>query len=155
MYSKHRLKYKEYRQRQAGKVYENYVAQLLRQEGWVVDESGRNGFKDHGIDLNASKDGVRRYIQCKGWKREWFIHDDVVSQLYGSVAAIEGTENLKGVECYIYSPAQLDSYASAEAKRLNIQFGRLDYPKWYHRPRYYRLPRKHGGHSVGDRSFPV
>jgi len=130
-------KYKLYRQRRAGRFYEYFVAQTLRQDGWEVAENGRNGLHDHGIDLIASKAGVRRYVQCKGWKRDWLIHEDVVSQLYGSVAAVEGTDNLQGVEKYLYSPAQLDSYAGAEAARLDIHFVFLDYPKWHQRFRSY------------------
>lgn len=132
--------------REAGAAYEIYVAEQLRQNGWQVDENGRNGFNDHGIDLIASKDGVKRYVQCKGWRQSSHIHEDVVSQLYGSVAGIEGTENLEGVEKYIYSPASLDPTAAAEAERLGIGFVRLDYPhdptyqqrrRWYH-PRNFR-----------------
>src|SRR5215469_722268 len=112
-------KYKRYRQRLAGEQYEHFVAQKLRQEGWTVDETGRNGVNDHGIDLNASKDGIRRYVQCKGLKQNRLIHEDVVSHLFGSVAIIEGVDNLQGVELYIYSPALLDEYAADAAKKLN------------------------------------
>lgn len=131
-------KYKHYRQRQAGRRYEFFIAQTLRREGWDVVDNGHNGIQDHGIDLIASKDGVRRYIQCKGWKHTKFMHEDVVSHLFGSVAAIEGKDNLDGVELYIYSPAQLDSYACSEAARLDIHFVRLFYPKW-HRHLHDRL----------------
>ena len=112
----------------AGAAYEAHVAEQLRREGWQVDETGRNGINDHGIDLIASKDGVKRYIQCKAWRPTSFIHEDVVSQLYGSVAGIEGTENLEGVEKYIYSSALLDPTAAAEAERLGIGFVRFDSP---------------------------
>lgn len=131
-------KYKRYRQRQAGRKYEYFIAQTLRQDGWEVVETGRNSIHDHGIDLIASREGVRRYVQCKGWKRNWLIHEDVVSHLFGSVAAVEGMNNLQHVEMYIYSPAQPDTYAGAEASRLNIHFVRLDYPKWHRRFRNYR-----------------
>lgn len=144
-------KYKNYRvnkQRQAaGKRYEAFVAKTLRQARWEVVENGRDGMRDHGIDLIASKDGVRRYIQCKYWKREdWLIGEDVVSHLYGSVAAIEGPENLEGVELYIYSPAQLESYAAREAEKLRIKIDHLDYPEGYNKRRfhsYYRRRAKH------------
>lgn len=135
-------KYKEHRQRQAGRRYEYFIAQTLRQEGWEVSENGRYGVHDHGIDLIASKDGVRRYIQCKGWKPEWLIHEDVVSHLFGSVAAIEGMDNLKGVELYIYSPAQLDNYARDEAKNLNVQLVQLNYPSWHRKHSHYRHYKK-------------
>jgi hypothetical protein len=137
------MSFKRLRQRQAGKRYESFVAQTLRQEGWEVIESGLDGYNDHGIDLIANKDGVKRYIQCKGWNRNRFIHEDVVSHLYGSVAAIEGPENPNGVERYIYSPAQLDEYASDEAAKLNIHIVHLDGPKWHQRYRQYNPYPRH------------
>ena len=129
--------YKQQKQREAGKKYERFVAQTLRGQGWQVVESGRNGYDDHGIDLEATKDGIRRYIQCKGWKRRRLIHSDVVSQLFGDVANIEGVGNLDRVECYIYSPAQLDAAAAAEAQRLGVHFVRFYFPAWHHHVRRY------------------
>lgn len=114
------------REQEAGAAYERAVAEHLRGEGWQVDETGRNGINDHGIDLIASKEGVKRYIQCKGFRPTAFIHENVVAQLYGSVAGIEGTENLEGVEKYIYSSALLDPTAAAEAERLGIGFVRFE-----------------------------
>jgi hypothetical protein len=136
MYRKYN-EYKDYKQRQAGHRYEQYVAQTLRQQGWTVIDNGSNGVEDHGIDLIATKDGVSRYIQCKGWNRHKVIHEDVVSHLFGSVAAIEGVDNLQGVEKYIYSPAQLDDYSQAEAERLGIHIEHLALPTWHRRARQY------------------
>lgn len=129
--------YKQQKQREAGKRYERFVAQTLREQGWQVVESGLSGYDDHGIDLEATKDGVRRYVQCKGWKRHRLIHSDVVSQLFGDVANIEGVGNLDRVECYIYSPARLDEAAAAEAQRLGVRFVRLYFPPWHHHVRRY------------------
>jgi hypothetical protein len=132
--------WKSPRNLRAGPVYEALVAEQLRSEGWKVAETGQSGYNDHGIDLIASKDGTKRYVQCKGWRHSSHIHENVVTQLYGSVASIEGTDNLEGVEKVIYSPATLDDTAEATAKRLGILFVRLDFPedsvyakrkKWY------------------------
>ncbi len=141
---------KERRQRETGKRYEYFVAQTLRKDGWEVYENGRNGVNDHGIDLIASKDGVRRYIQCKSMKPEWLIHEDVVSHLFGSVAAIEGMDNLAGVELYIYSPAQFDNYASEEAKNLNIHLVQLNYQNWYGKHSHYRHYKKWKKHHYSS-----
>lgn len=146
-------RYAEYKQRQAGERYEHYVAQTLRADGWAVIETGLNGMQDHGIDLIASKAGTRRYIQCKGWNQDKLIHEDVVSHLLGSVAAIEGLDNLQGVELFIYSPAQLDSYATNEAARLNIQFVRLPFEG--RSQRGYRPYRAHRRHQRAFRSAGV
>lgn len=141
-------KYKEYKQRQAGRRYEYFVAQNLREEGWQVDENGKYGTQDHGIDLIASKDGVKRYVQCKGWKREYEIHEDVVSHLFGSVAAMEGPDNLEGVEIYLYSPAELDSYAKAEIERLHMHYVQLNFPKWHRRHKHSYYKRRHKPYFV-------
>jgi hypothetical protein len=122
-----------------GRMYEAHVANTLRSEGWIVEENGRLGIYDHGIDLIAHQNGIDRYIQCKGWSPKRLIHDSVVSQLLGSVADRVGLENLKNVEIYIYSSSFLDEYARGEAERLNVHFAHLPYPaKWYHPQRYYK-----------------
>jgi len=140
--------YKERRQRQAGLDYEDYVAKTLAGDGWKVMRGNAYSEHDHGIDLIATKGGTRRYIQCKGWRSERFIHEDVVSHLYGSVAAIEGTDNLNGVEIYLYSPAQLDSYTTKEVGKLNIHFEHLLFP-FRHRAahRFYRRRYRHHYHA--------
>ena len=121
----------EAKQRQAGAGYERYIAWKLRSNGWDVVETGRDGVGDHGIDLIATKDGKKRYVQCKGWKWWKTLHEDVVSQLFGSVAGIEGAENLSGnIEMYIYSPAKLSDYANSEADKLHVQFVRAGFPHW-------------------------
>jgi Restriction endonuclease len=112
------------KKRQAGKRYESSIAHKLRTEGWYVEETGRDGTNDHGIDLIARRGAVTRYVQCKGWSSWKTIHEDVVSQLFGSVANIVGVENVDRVEKYIYSPAQLSDYAQGEALRLNVCFVR-------------------------------
>ena len=119
----------EAKKRQAGERYEQHIASLLRNDGWQVQETGREGVNDHGIDLVATKDGITRYVQCKGWKRWRVIHDDVVSQLYGAVAATVGVDHMgPSVELYIYSPASLGDYAAVEAQKLGIRFMRANFP---------------------------
>jgi Holliday junction resolvase-like predicted endonuclease len=118
MYSKIKNDY----QARAGRFYEDYVARSLKFDGWEVLERGKYSYYDRGIDLIASKDEVTRYIQCKNLKFWKYIIEDVVHQLYGSVVAKQGAENLKGVEMYIYSPGHLSEFAKNEAKKLNIHF---------------------------------
>lgn len=115
---------------QAGRKYEYYIAWKLRKEGWDVEETGRDGIYDHGIDLVAVKDNKKRYVQCKGLKRWKRINENVVSQLFGDIAAIEGLDNIKNVELYIYSPAKMSGNAIAEAFTLNVHFERVSFPRW-------------------------
>jgi predicted RecB family endonuclease len=113
-----------------GKRYEYYIAWLLRKEGWDVQNRGKYGFYDRGIDLVATKNGKTRYIQCKGWSLRKSIHEDVVTQLYGSVASLAGTGQLNGVEMYIYTPATPTDYAKDKAAKLGINFVRQNFPIW-------------------------
>jgi methionine salvage enolase-phosphatase E1 len=83
---------------------------------------------DRGIDLIASKNGVNRYIQCKGWKYTSIIHESVVNELYAAVVSNVGQENLQNVEVYIYSPASLSNYAKAQADKLKVRFARRILP---------------------------
>lgn len=139
------MSYAETKWREAGKEYENYIADKLRAQGWEVEQPGMDGVNDHGIDIIATKDGVKRYIQCKGWKRRRIIHEDVVTQLYGSVVAIEGIENIRNVELYIYSPAHFGNYAEYIAKRLNVWRAYEDFPAWHydHANQDQEKPRRH------------
>jgi hypothetical protein len=61
-----------------------------------------------------------------------------VSQLYGSVAATVGPENIETVELYIYSPAKLKPYAAEAAKKLNVKFERRSYPHWKRKKSFIR-----------------
>jgi hypothetical protein len=119
------------KKRQAGKRYESNVAWSLRSEGWNVTETGLEGVNDHGIDLIATRDGITRYVQCKGWSSWKTIHEDVISQLVGSVANAVGLDNMhNNVELYLYSPAVLAPYAQAEAAKLNVHFVRMPNLSW-------------------------
>jgi hypothetical protein len=133
-----RLKISNRQKKRAGNKYEYSIASLLRQDGWEVFHNGQYGFEDHGIDLIAKKNGITRYIQCKGWKRWKTIHDSVVSQLYGSVMATIQSENIENIELYIYSPAKLTPYAEEVAKKLNIKFERQGFPHWKRKKSFIR-----------------
>jgi hypothetical protein len=147
MYNDFKQKSVGYLKMQAGKRYEKFVAETLRMEGWEVIETGQEWEFDHGIDLIASKDGVRRYVQCKGWNEDKLIHEDVVSQLFGSVAGIEGPDNLSGVEIYLYSSAQLGQYAQMECDNLHIHFVHLVLPSYPQKLQHQYRYRKHRFHQ--------
>jgi hypothetical protein len=117
----------------SGERYERLVASLLRNEGWEVMEKGKYGVYDHGIDLIATKDGKTRYIQCKGWQFWKELPESVITQLFGSVAAIEGIDNIRNVEIYIYTSAKLHPIALEAAQKLNVQYVVKRYDYWKHK----------------------
>jgi hypothetical protein len=135
-----RFKNKLKKQKQAGNRYEYYVKWFLEKEGWQVEHTGRLGFEDHGIDMIARKDGITRYVQCKGWSWWKTLHEDVVNQLYGAVVGLEGSERIgREVELYIYSPAKLTPFAQSQADALHIHFDRRDFPRWKRKHPYSKL----------------
>lgn len=49
-----------------GYIYEKYVGQTLEKEGWEVTYEGLNkGLLDGGIDLIATRENKKSYVQCK------------------------------------------------------------------------------------------
>ncbi len=64
------------------RAFEEYVAQLFRQKGYVVTLRGRSG--DHGVDLELMQaNGRRAIVQCKRYRSA--IGPDVVRELYGTL----------------------------------------------------------------------
>jgi restriction system protein len=47
--------------------FEWLVGELFRREGWQVSETGRQGGPDGNIDLEVTRDGGRKVVQCKRW----------------------------------------------------------------------------------------
>ena len=126
-----RLSYRQ--RRRAGNRYEYYIAWKLRNEGWTVDARTKYRQYDRGIDLIATKDGKVRYVQCKGWAAKKFLNENIIDQLYGSVAYQVGPENLLQNQMFIYSSAQPTLYAREHAKRLNIELFHEPYPSFWKR----------------------
>lgn len=61
--------------------FEEYVAKLFRQKGYLVAVRGRSG--DLGVDLEVTgKNGKRGIVQCKRYQRN--IGPEIVRELYGT-----------------------------------------------------------------------
>ncbi len=57
--------------------FEWLVGELFRREGWTVKETGRPDAPDGNIDLELSRDGKRRIVQCKRWTAQLVGVDDI------------------------------------------------------------------------------
>jgi hypothetical protein len=57
--------------------FEWLVGELLRREGWWVEEAGREGQPDGNIDLRIRRDGRERLVQCKRWEARKVPVDEV------------------------------------------------------------------------------
>ena len=70
---------------QIGRDYELYVGYCFAQEGYVVEYHGiEKGLEDLGRDLIATKKGVTYVVQCKYWSSVKQIHENHISQLFGT-----------------------------------------------------------------------
>jgi hypothetical protein len=57
--------------------FEWLVGELLRREGWQVEETGQHGAPDGNIDLRIRREGRERLVQCKRWDSRLVPVDEV------------------------------------------------------------------------------
>jgi HJR/Mrr/RecB family endonuclease len=79
----------------SAREFEQLVGELLRREGWDVEETGRHGEPDGNIDLRIRRGEQRRLVQCKRWT-SWQLGVDEVRKLAGTLLR-EGLERGDGV----------------------------------------------------------
>jgi len=65
--------------------FERQVAEVYRQEGYLVDEVGGGG-ADGGVDLRLRRDGLTTIVQCKRWKT-YKVGVKTVRELFGVMTA--------------------------------------------------------------------
>jgi hypothetical protein len=99
----------------SAREFEQLVGELLRREGWVVEEVGEHGKADGGIDLCVRRGDRRTLVQCKRW-HSWQVGVEEVRQLAGAMLR-EGLQRGSGMLVTLsdFSPA-----AAAEAKTVGI-----------------------------------
>lgn len=68
-----------------GAVYEQYIAEHFRKDGFYVWEHGKEkGKLDSGIDLFIKKEKEVYFVQCKNWEN-WKINHDTVQAIQTKV----------------------------------------------------------------------
>jgi HJR/Mrr/RecB family endonuclease len=95
--------------------FEWLVGELFRREGWKVEERGRQGRPDGGIDLMLTRGRERAIVQCKRW-RSWQVGVEDVRSFAG-VLAREGLEAKGGV---FVTLSGFTEQARTEAKQLGL-----------------------------------
>ena len=105
--------------------FEEYITDLFRRLGYITQKIG--GRNDGGIDVIATKNGVKHYIQCKKYiNRKVSIGD--VRNFYGAMA--DKLNNAKGffITTNIFT---LEAEKFAEGKPLELIDGNklMDYVK--------------------------
>lgn len=108
--------------------FEWLVGEVMRREGWDVEETGRPDAADGNVDLRLSRGGRRLVVQCKRWQST-VVGIDEVRKLAGTVAS-EGLGNGSGM---LVTLSQFSDDAVAEARRTDIELvngpallGRID-----------------------------
>lgn len=99
------------------KAFERQVAEVYRQHGYNVEETGGGG-SDGGIDLILHRDGEKTVVQCKRWK-VYKVGVKPVRELYGVMTAA-GADHAIFISSGIYTNEALQF---AEGKPLELVDG--------------------------------
>lgn len=109
---------------QIGRDYELYIGQYYEKLGYSVEYYGMDKkLEDLGRDLIAKKDNKTLIIQCKCWSKHKQIHENSITQLFGTVTAyrVEYDESLFNIiEGVLVTTIELSETAKKFAKILNI-----------------------------------
>ena len=132
---------------QIGRDYEMSCSYMLRQKGYYVEETGiKMGIHDLGRDLIASRSLPNDIteclvIQCKCWKKDRIIRENVICQLYGTFISylIENNINENNKHQYKFQPvimipsfSTMSDVALKMCKMLRIKIwvqDHIDYPR--------------------------
>lgn len=95
--------------------FEWLVGEVLRRDGWVVDETGGHGLPDGAIDLVARRGNEQRIVQCKRWAG-WLVGVDDIRAFAGALLR-EGRPGRDGIFVTLsdFTPAALE-----ESERIGL-----------------------------------
>jgi hypothetical protein len=116
-----------------GQEFEWLVGEVFRREGWKVVERGRQDAADGNIDLELSRGGERRLVQCKRWSVAWIGIDEI--RKFGGTLAREKLPTSAGI---FVTSSHFNSHAVAEARALGIEL--LDSADLHRRAEAVRRP---------------
>lgn len=104
-----------------GISYERYIGYIYETKNYKVIYNGAlEGFNDLGRDIIAENKDEILIIQCKYWKKERIIHENVVFQLYGTMI-LKQLNTSKKVKGILVTTTSLSEEAKQIAQYLNIQ----------------------------------
>jgi restriction system protein len=113
--------------------FEWLVGELLRREGWEVEEVGGHGVPDGNVDLRLRRGGERRIVQCKRWTARQVGVDEV--------RALAGTllrEGLPGSAGLLVTLSEFTPAAEEEARQAAVAL--VDHRGVYERVERARRP---------------
>jgi hypothetical protein len=95
--------------------FEWLVGEVFRREGWEVRETGRSDGPDGNIDLELSRSGERRIVQCKRWT-SWPVGVDEIRRFAGTLMR----EDLPGTAGVFVTFSEFTNQARVEARRFGM-----------------------------------
>jgi Holliday junction resolvase len=117
-----------------GDMYERYIGYLMEEKGFEVEYTGLiKGKSDEGIDLIAKSSTKTIIIQCKLWAEYKNIHENSISQLFGSsakywikkhnstIGQMHNDIKSRKIEMWFVTSTDLTEIATEFAKLLQIE----------------------------------
>lgn len=100
----------------SAREFEHLVGELLRREGWEVQETGGHGAPDGNVDLRLRRGTTRRLVQCKRWDSRP-VGVSEVRYLAGTLMR----EHLPGDAGMLVTLSEFTDAAAKEASELRIE----------------------------------
>lgn len=95
--------------------FEWLVGETFRREGWTVRETGRQDAPDGNIDLELTRNGLRKIVQCKRWE-SWQIKVDEIQRFAGTLLR----EGLPGSAGIFVTLSGFTEHARAEVRKTGV-----------------------------------
>ena len=105
-----------------GIMYERYVGYIYEKEGYTVNYHGaKEGKRDMGRDLIASKGNLVVVIQCKYWSQFKSVFENEIFQFFGTVFQYKKQNKGKRVRGIFYTTTKVSDLARDFAEELGIE----------------------------------
>lgn len=108
-----------------GIEFEEHVGKLLEKQRWKIDYHGiREGKKDKGIDLIATRNGITALIQCKyKGDPESKINDEPIDKLYASGTEYKIIHNVPShkIELIVITTGDFFPDTREKARHLGVE----------------------------------
>lgn len=95
--------------------FEWLVGEVFRRDGWHVEETGRQDGPDGNVDLELTRDGQRRIVQCKRWT-SWSVGVNDIRAFAGTLLR----EGLSGPYGIFVTLSDFTQQARAEAAKVGL-----------------------------------
>jgi restriction system protein len=112
---RHLMEWTSELRRLTAEEFEWLVGELFRREGWQVSETGRQDGPDGNIDLELTRKGGRKIVQCKRWK-SWQVDVTEIRQFAGTLLR----EGLRGDAGIFVTLSTFTPQAVTEAKAIGL-----------------------------------